>query len=223
MSAMPKRIPAPLDRTPGVVVLTGGELRERLAALARLESATPPIVSVYPDTDWSDEHVKGSIRAALWDPASVLVERAVERLALGETRELAAEVDAVLVEAAESGRAAAGPAATLEAVWRRAVHRLFLLATRCDGGNHGRRPVAEARAFRGSSPARRWRRSGSPASPGAPGGHAVAVAGICGQPGSTPSRASVATPGSIQPYSGSGASGATPRSTMRSERLSTAS
>ena len=47
------------------MVLTGGELRERLAALARLESATPPIVSVYLDTDWSDEQQRERTRVFL--------------------------------------------------------------------------------------------------------------------------------------------------------------
>ncbi|MCL6641442.1 MAG: host attachment protein, partial [Candidatus Rokubacteria bacterium] len=72
--------------------------------------------------------VVAGVRAALWEPAGAVVERAVARLAEVERREAAAAVDAVLVEAAKSGRAVAGPAATLEAVLRRAVHRLFLLA-----------------------------------------------------------------------------------------------
>ena len=32
------------------MIVTGGELRDRLAGLARLESRTPPVVSVYLDT-----------------------------------------------------------------------------------------------------------------------------------------------------------------------------
>jgi hypothetical protein len=41
------------------------ETRERLAALARVESATPPVISVYLDTRWGDEHQRERVRVFL--------------------------------------------------------------------------------------------------------------------------------------------------------------
>jgi peptide subunit release factor 1 (eRF1) len=87
--------------------------------LARLRSLLPVRVA---------GRVAGTIRGARWEAADALLERAVARLAAREARDAALEAEAVLVEAAKSGRAVAGLAATLEAVRRRAVHRLYLLA-----------------------------------------------------------------------------------------------
>jgi len=70
--------------------------------------------------------IVGSISGARHESAGVLLRRAAEFLAHLEGGEVSA-VDAVLTEAAKSGRAVAGLEETLEAVGRGAVHRLYLL------------------------------------------------------------------------------------------------
>ena len=70
--------------------------------------------------------IVGSISGARHESAGVLLRRAAEFLAHLEGGEVSA-VEAVLTEAAKSGRAVAGLEETLEAVGRGAVHRLYLL------------------------------------------------------------------------------------------------
>ena len=67
------------------------------------------------------------VHAAAWEPASAIARRAAERLDLQEHRSAAADVDAILTEAAKGGRAVAGTR-TLEAARRGAVDRLYILA-----------------------------------------------------------------------------------------------
>jgi peptide chain release factor subunit 1 len=82
--------------------------------------------------------VAGTMRAAQHEPAGALAARARALLEDAERREERESLDAVLVEAAKGGRATAGVAATLDAVGRDAVHRLYVLksyhepGTACD-------------------------------------------------------------------------------------------
>lgn len=71
--------------------------------------------------------VAGTVAGAHWEPAAVIVERALEALAAADRHARAAAVDDVLTEAARGGRAVAGLPATLAAVNHGAVHRLYLL------------------------------------------------------------------------------------------------
>jgi hypothetical protein len=71
--------------------------------------------------------VATTIHGARHDPAAALVERATTRLVALARAGHARALDAVLTEAAKGGRGAAGSAATLGAVARGAVHRLYLL------------------------------------------------------------------------------------------------
>jgi peptide subunit release factor 1 (eRF1) len=73
------------------------------------------------------ERIVGNIPAERHEPASALVTRAGALLGRREGEAERAGVDAVLAEAAESRRAVAGLEATLDAVFRGAVHRLYLL------------------------------------------------------------------------------------------------
>lgn len=71
--------------------------------------------------------IVGSVSAARYENASAMASRAAALLASLERSEEAVAVDSVLVEAAKRGRAVAGLDATLEAVDRAAVRRLYLL------------------------------------------------------------------------------------------------
>ena len=71
--------------------------------------------------------VAGAVSGARHESAAVLVSRAAKLLAILDGQRRAAEVDAVLTEAAKGGQAAAGLDQALEAVNRGAVHRLYLL------------------------------------------------------------------------------------------------
>jgi peptide subunit release factor 1 (eRF1) len=71
--------------------------------------------------------VVGEVRAARWEPAAAIVERARERLDSAEHGEEAADLESVLTEARKGGRAVAGPG-TLDAARRGAIHRLYILA-----------------------------------------------------------------------------------------------
>lgn len=73
------------------------------------------------------ERVIGAVAGARHEPASALVTRATEVLARRGREEERGAVDAVLTEAAKSGRAVSGVEATVEAVNRAAVHCLYLL------------------------------------------------------------------------------------------------
>lgn len=73
-----------------------------------------------------ESRVAGTIPGARHESAGELVERAVAVVARAGREREAAEVDAVLTEAAKGGRAVVGLPATLEAVARGAVHRLYL-------------------------------------------------------------------------------------------------
>lgn len=73
------------------------------------------------------ERIAGIISGTQHEPASALLTRAAEVLARLSSDGKASAVEAVLTEAAKSGRAVAGVEETLEAVGRGAVHRLYLL------------------------------------------------------------------------------------------------
>lgn len=76
-----------------------------------------------------NRHVVGEVAGARYEPTSVLVERALTVLQQRAAGELAGTVDAVLVDAAEGTRAAAGTEGTVEAVNRGSVDRLYLLGS----------------------------------------------------------------------------------------------
>jgi peptide subunit release factor 1 (eRF1) len=71
--------------------------------------------------------VAGAVTGARHETASVLVGRATALLSIREGARQAADVDAVLTEAAKGGQAVAGLEPVLEAVNRGAIHRLYLL------------------------------------------------------------------------------------------------
>lgn len=87
---------------------TAGRFRERLPATAAAR-------------------VAATVRAGRHEPAAALVQRALDALGQRDAQALADDVDAAITEAAKGGRAAAGVAATLDAVAKGAVHRLYLL------------------------------------------------------------------------------------------------
>jgi hypothetical protein len=69
----------------------------------------------------------GEVAAARYEPSSVLAERALGVVRHRMAGNVAAAVDTVLVDAEGGGRATAGTTATMEAVNRGAVDRLYLL------------------------------------------------------------------------------------------------
>lgn len=73
--------------------------------------------------------VAGAVAGQRWEPAAALTARARDVLEQIERADEVVAVEDVLTEAAKGGRAVAGIAATLEAVARAAVHRLYLLKT----------------------------------------------------------------------------------------------
>jgi hypothetical protein len=73
------------------------------------------------------KRIVGEIAAMRWEPASALAERALTRLGHHVVGELALTIDTVLAGAGGRGRAAAGIDATLDAVNRGTVDRLFVL------------------------------------------------------------------------------------------------
>jgi peptide subunit release factor 1 (eRF1) len=82
------------------------------------------------------EFVVGAVAGARHEATGVIVERAAEYLPHVEGQREAAEVDVVLTAAAKRGKATAGLDATLEAVNRGAVHRLYLLKGWSAPGRH---------------------------------------------------------------------------------------
>jgi peptide subunit release factor 1 (eRF1) len=80
------------------------------------------------------DRVAGTIAGARYEAAAALAGRAQELVGHVEEFEDTDAVDTVLTEAAKSGRAVAGLEATLEAVRRGAVHRLYLLKAFADSG-----------------------------------------------------------------------------------------
>jgi peptide subunit release factor 1 (eRF1) len=82
------------------------------------------------------EFVVGAVAGARHEATGVIVERAAEHLPHVEGQREAAEVDVVLTAAAKRGKATAGLDATLEAVNRDAVHRLYLLKGWSAPGRH---------------------------------------------------------------------------------------
>ncbi len=80
------------------------------------------------------DRVAGTIAGARYEAAAALVGRAQELVGHVEELEDTDAVDTVLTEAAKSGRAVAGLEATLEAVRRGAVYRLYLLKAFADAG-----------------------------------------------------------------------------------------
>jgi len=71
--------------------------------------------------------VVGTVAGAHHEATAVMVGRAAEYVSHAQAQQEAAAVDAALTTAAKRGRATAGLDATLEAVNRGAVHRLYLL------------------------------------------------------------------------------------------------
>jgi peptide subunit release factor 1 (eRF1) len=82
------------------------------------------------------EFVVGAVTGARHEATGVIVERAAEYLPHVEGQREAAEVDVVLTEAAKRGKATAGLDATLQAINRGAVHRLYLLKGWSAPGRH---------------------------------------------------------------------------------------
>jgi peptide subunit release factor 1 (eRF1) len=80
------------------------------------------------------KHVVGEIAGSRDEAGDVLVRRATELLSRAQGQRDAEEVDDILVTAAKGGKAAAGVDATLEAVKRGAIHRLYLLGEFCASG-----------------------------------------------------------------------------------------
>ncbi len=108
------------ERDPRWVVLAGdGE------AIAAFRDRLPAAVA---------ERVAGAVRGAWYEPASVIVDAALELLDGVHRQAQHVAVDEVLTEAAKGGRAIAGPAAACVAVGRDAVHRLYLLESFGEAG-----------------------------------------------------------------------------------------
>jgi hypothetical protein len=103
-----------VDRQGITRVVLAGEAR----ALASLRRHLPPPI---------DGRVVGLINGTRHEPTGILGARAAELLTRLDQAETARAVDAVLGDAAAGARAVAGLAATLEAVHRNNVQRLFLL------------------------------------------------------------------------------------------------
>jgi peptide subunit release factor 1 (eRF1) len=82
------------------------------------------------------EFVVGAVTGARHEATGVIVERAAEYLPHVEGQREAAEVDVVLTAAAKRGKATAGLDATLQAINRGAVHRLYLLKGWSAPGRH---------------------------------------------------------------------------------------
>jgi hypothetical protein len=76
-----------------------------------------------------DRRIVGEVSGARYEPTSALAERALAVLRHQAAGQLAGTLDAVLVDAAKGGRAAAGVDATIEAVNRGTVERLYLLSS----------------------------------------------------------------------------------------------
>jgi hypothetical protein len=76
---------------------------------------------------WLADRIVGEVAAARYEPTSVLATRAVAVLQQRSAGHLAVTVDALLADAAGGGRAVAGPDATIDAVNRGTVDRLYLL------------------------------------------------------------------------------------------------
>jgi peptide subunit release factor 1 (eRF1) len=86
--------------------------------IAALREELPPRVA---------ERIVGTVEGARHEPMGAIVARAAQLAPHAEGQRAAAAVDAVLTTAAKRGKAAAGLEATLQAVNRGAVHRLYLL------------------------------------------------------------------------------------------------
>jgi stalled ribosome rescue protein Dom34 len=82
------------------------------------------------------QFVVGAVAGARHEATGVIVERAAEYLPHVEGQREAAEVDVVLTAAAKRGKATAGLDATLQAINRGAVHRLYLLKGWSAPGRH---------------------------------------------------------------------------------------
>jgi peptide chain release factor subunit 1 len=92
-----------------------------------LKSHLPPRVT---------ERVAGSVAGARYETGAALLGRARPILERARAEAVAREIDAVLTEAAKSGRAVSGLPATLDAVARGAVHRLYLVRRFHEPGWH---------------------------------------------------------------------------------------
>ncbi len=104
---MAKRVLVPLDesRRPGARGVTPArhaDLRARLAALARITRAPAPVVSVYLDTRWRDEHQRGRVRVFLADELRRARAHAVPALA-ADLDWIAAQGEAIVSQARRPG------------------------------------------------------------------------------------------------------------------------
>jgi hypothetical protein len=80
------------------------------------------------------KRIAGDVAGTRWEPSSALAARALALLGQRAAGDLAVTVDTVLAEAGGGGRGAAGIDATIDAVNRGAVDRLFLLTSYEDHG-----------------------------------------------------------------------------------------
>lgn len=103
-------------------VVLAGEPRNTALLRAELSAAVAKLVT-------------GTVSAARHEATAVIVERAEQVLRDTEARERAAEVDEVLTAAAKHAQATAGVAATLTALARAAVRRLYLLGSYSAAGS----------------------------------------------------------------------------------------
>jgi hypothetical protein len=96
------------------------------------------------------DRIAGDVAGAHYEASSLLAARALALLRQRAAGEVAARVDSVLVDAEGGGRAAAGVEATLDAVNRGTVDRLYVLRAwdedgRVCGGCHALQRAADAR------------------------------------------------------------------------------
>jgi hypothetical protein len=80
------------------------------------------------------DRIVGEVAGARYEPTSAIAERALELIRHRDAGEAAATLDTVLVDAEGGGRAAAGVEATIEAVNRGTVDRLYLLTRYAENG-----------------------------------------------------------------------------------------
>ena len=121
-------------------VVLAGEARN----LAVFRGHVPPPVAA---------RIVGTIAGAHYEPASALASRGLELIHHAKASDQATTVDSVLVEAEGGGRAAAGADATVEAVNRGIVDRLYILRSWKEAG---RACLACGALQRGASNACRW-------------------------------------------------------------------
>jgi peptide subunit release factor 1 (eRF1) len=121
-------------------IVLAGELRN----LAVFRAHVPPRLA---------DRLVGDVAASRHEPTSMLAQRALELIRHRDAGHAAASVDAVLIDAAAGGRAASGVEATIDALNRGTVDRLYLLASY---GEDGRICLGCHALQRGEDVACRW-------------------------------------------------------------------